>query len=123
MSGKQPKWVAPPNVKPAEDMTGIWPTYGEPTVFPWTEVDGRLLCAALQVLSTRGYSLMIGTAMGGRGLVLTLYGVAKVNPKRYALGSLELHDLLHGIIASWGSKSEDLGQLFGYDTAPHLAAD
>jgi len=117
------KWVAPSNVKPLEDMTGTWPSYGEPTIFPWHAVDGRLLCAAFHVLAVRGYSMMVGTAMGGRGLVLTLYGVSKQNPKRYALGADELHILLHGIIDQWGSKSEDLGQVFGFDSSPHLAAD
>lgn len=123
MSGQKPKWVAPPTVKPAEDMSGIWPTYGEPSLFPWTEVDGRLLCAACHVLTTKGFSMMIGTAIGGRGVVMTLYGVSKVNPKRFALGADELHALLFGIIQKWGSTSEDLGQVFGYGSPPPLAAD
>lgn len=117
------KWVAPANVKPIEDLTGTWPVYGEPSMFPWHAVDGRLLRAAFHVLATRGFSMMVGTAMGGRGLVLTLYGVSKVNPKRYALGAEELHILLSGIIDQWGSKSEDLAQVFGYDRSPDLAAD
>lgn len=119
----KPKWVAPANVKPTEDLTGIWPTYGEPSIFPWSEVDGNLLRAALHVLTVRGYSAMFGTAMGGRGAVLTLYGVSKTNPKRFALGADEMHALLWGIVQQWGSPSEDLGQVFGYSSPGDLPAD
>jgi hypothetical protein len=123
MATNKPKWVAPASIKREEDMTGIWPAYGEPSIFPWSEVDGNLLRAALHVLTVRGYSVMFGTAMGGRGAVVTLYGVSKTNPKRFALGAEEMHALLWGIVQQWGSPAEDLGQVFGYDINGARAAD
>lgn len=124
MASDSPKrWAAPQNVKPAESMTGIWPTYNEPSVFDWTAVDGGLMRAALHVTTVKGVTLAFGTAMGGRGIVVTLYMGQKVNPKRFALTADELHVLLLGIIEQWGSSSEDLGQAFGYQEPGRLAAD
>lgn len=109
--------------KPSNDLTGVWPVYNQPSVFDWSGVDGGLMRAALHVTTVRGVTLAFGTAMGGRGVVLTLYMGGKTNPKRFALTPDELHELLYGIVAQWGSPSEDLGLIFGYSSTGHLAAD
>lgn len=105
------------------DLTGVWPVYQQPSVFDWSQVDPSVLLAALHVTTVKGVTMAFGTAMGGRGVVLTLYMGTKTNPKRFALTAVELHELLHGIIDAWGSKSEDLAQIFGYGQVDRSAAD
>jgi len=109
--------------KPSNDLTGIWPQYKAPSVFDWTQVEPGLLLAALHVCTVKGVTLAFGTAMGGRGVVLTIYMGGKTNPKRFAIDASELHPLLSGIIDMWGSSSEDLGQIFGYASSERSAAD
>ena len=105
------------------DLTGVWPVYQQPSVFEWVNVDPGILRAALHTCTVKGVTLAFGTAMGGRGVVVTLYMGTKQNPKRFALTPAELHTLLMGIIEQWGSTSEDLGQVFGYTTENRHAAD
>lgn len=119
----RPKWVAPANATPVADMTGIWPTYNEPTMFDWHNVDGGILRAALHVVTTRGHALNFGTAVGGRGITVTLYNGQKPPPRVYAMSSVELHQLLLGLVAAYGSPSEDLGAVFGYESPGTMPAD
>jgi hypothetical protein len=89
-------------------MTGSWPNYREPALFDWSAVDGAILRGALQSATDAGKSLGIGPAMGGRGIVVTLYMGLKTNPKRYAIDAGELHELLYALINAWSSGSEDI---------------
>lgn len=109
--------------RPSNDLTGIWPTPSQPSVFDWTGVDGGLLRAALHVCTVKGVGISFGAAMGGRGIVVTLYTGVKPFPKRFAIDGDELAALLNGIIDGWGSPSEDLGPVFGYGSVTPLDAD
>lgn len=110
---------------PAKDMTGVWPTYNQPAMFDWSKVDGAILKAAFQAATISGKTIGIGPAMGGRGVVITLYMGLKSNPKRFAIDANELHPLLLALVESWASGSEDLvvAMRAGFDTDPKLAAD
>jgi hypothetical protein len=100
-----------PNGKPSNVMDGVWPVYESPSVFDWSNVDGDILRAALQCATNQGRNIGIGPAMGGRGVVVTIYMGLKVNPKRFAIDAAELHDLLLGIVKGWSSPSEDVLEL------------
>lgn len=110
---------------PAKDMTGVWPTYNQPALFNWAEVDGAILKAAFQAAMVSGKTIGIGPAMGGRGVVITLYMGLKTNPKRFAIDAGELHPLLLALVESWGSGSEDIvaSMRIGRDTDPPMVAD
>jgi len=94
--------------KPSSVMDGVWPVYEQPTIFDWSSVDGDILRAAFQCAANQGRNIGIGPALGGRGVVVTIYMGLKVNPKRFAINAQELHELLLGIVQGWSSPSEDV---------------
>lgn len=110
---------------PKNDMTGVWPNYTQPALFDWSKVDGAILKAAFQAATMAGKNIGIGPAMGGRGVVITLYMGLKTNPKRFAIDASELHPLLLALVESWGSGAEDLvvAMRAGFDSDPRMAAD
>jgi hypothetical protein len=125
MSGSQNPFAQANKSDPKNDMTGTWPALAQPTAFDWARVDGAILKAACQASSIAGKSFGIGPAMGGRGVVITVYLGLKNNPKRYAIDASELHPILLAMIATWGSGSEDIvaGMRAGFDTDKPMAAD
>lgn len=125
MSGPSNPFQPANRQTPAKDMTGVWPTYNQPALFDWSKVDGAILKAAFQAAMVSGKTIGIGPAMGGRGVVITLYMGLKTNPKRFAIDANELHPLLLALVESWGSGSEDIvaSMRVGFDTDPRIAAD
>jgi hypothetical protein len=123
-SGGNP-WAKVNKEDPKNDMTGSWPNYREPSSFDWSKVDGAILKACFQCAINQGRSLGVGPAMGGRGVVVTLYMGLKTNPKRYAINANELHELLLTLIQAWSSTSEDVvaAMRTGHDTDPPMVAD
>jgi hypothetical protein len=110
---------------PSKDFTGIWPTLNQPTLFDWSRVDAAILKAAFQVAMVSGKTIGIGPAMGGRGVVVTLYMGLKTNPKRFAIDADELHPILLALVEAWGSPSEDVvaSMRVGFSSSHPLEAD
>ena len=125
MSGRQNPFPKEDKSLPSKDMTGVWGNYQQPASFDWSAVDGDILRAALQVATNAGKSIGIGPALGGRGVVITIYLGLKSNPKRFAIDAAELHELLLALIAAWQSPSEDVLTAIRFTSprAARLAAD
>lgn len=90
----------------AEKMTA-WQHRERSSGVDWRDVSATSLRAAITATLSAGGALMIGGAMGGKGVMLKVW-VGDDQMKEYAATAEEVCLLLDGLVEGLGSGSEDL---------------
>jgi hypothetical protein len=111
---KKSKSTAVNGVRPQPSFKelAVWGQRSRISALAWQEVDSRYLLAALSAISAHDGALMFGTAMGGRGVVLTLY-IGGDRGKTYVATVGELENALLECAEALASPSEDWRTIFG----------
>lgn len=91
--------------------------------FNWRDVDAVALKAALHAIIAADCAIMFARARGGEGVMVKIYDEGEPG-SQFAADSVEMDELLLGMVAVFGGSSEDLLAAMQSPTVPvSLAAD